>query len=41
MKAFLDTNVLLSAYYFNGNERRVLTLCPISSERTPWVSGGF
>jgi len=24
MKAFLDTNVLLSAYYFNGNERRVL-----------------
>ena len=26
MKVFLDTNVLISAYYFKGNERRLLQL---------------
>ena len=26
MKVFIDTNVLISAYYFKGNERRLLQL---------------
>lgn len=37
MRIFFDTNVLISAYYFDGNEREVLSKI-IDSKHTPVIS---
>ena len=37
MKIFFDTNILISAYYFKGNERKVL-LRTIRSNHVPMIS---
>ncbi len=37
MKVFFDTNVLISAYYFKGNERRLM-LKVIESDHVPVIS---
>ena len=37
MKIFFDTNIIISAYYFKGNERKAL-LKTINSNHTPVIS---
>jgi len=37
MKVFFDTNVIISAYYFDGNERRTLMMI-IGSQHIPVIS---
>lgn len=37
MKVFFDTNVIISAYYFDGNERRTLSMI-IGSQHIPVIS---